>query len=200
MTGPMPADPEPLPQTAERGLIEQCGALWHEAPRWRNLALAALGLTAGAVAIALFEPTREAIPTVPQPATEAQTSTSDFANTSCGMKPGTHSPGGTGQVVGFLTPAEALNAIQRTETRAQANISPEYLTNLRTVIERDGPSGKVHDIIALVPASMTVKLGDQVAYDGLHSDPKLPCHYVPNLISRVLVPNMGQAPDTAGSP
>lgn len=72
--------------------------------------------------------------------------------------------------------------LQRTQAQFQAKINPAYVSNLRAVISPDG----VHRLFVLVPGGMTVKIGDQVEFAGAYRDASLPCHYVPNLIGKLI--------------
>ena len=73
--------------------------------------------------------------------------------------------------------------MQRTQAQLHAQLNPAYVNNLRAVIT---PEGTELRFIALVPASMTVKTGDVVEFNGGYKDPSLPCAYVPNLVSRII--------------
>jgi hypothetical protein len=86
----------------------------------------------------------------------------------------------TGRVVRFLSAQEALDLVQVSQQLANGTLDPDYLTQQRVAL--DGGA------TVLVPHSMTVRLGDTVEFAGGHRATHLPCHYVPNLISRVIAP------------
>jgi uncharacterized membrane protein len=103
------------------------------------------------------------------------------ARSACPLKPGPIFPGGGGKVAGFLSVQKAQALLHSTEAQLHAKINPKYVNNPRAILSSNGQS-----VIAIVPASMSVKVGDQVEYSGGYTDPSLPCHYVPNLISGIL--------------
>lgn len=86
-----------------------------------------------------------------------------------------------GIVVGFLTPEQAQWLLQNTQSRRGMLINPEYLANKRAVV-RIGRGSSGPQVVALVPFGMEVKVGDTVHFTGLHVDPLMVCHYVPNVI------------------
>jgi hypothetical protein len=101
---------------------------------------------------------------------------------SCPLKPGLLSPAGAGKVVGFMSSEQALDLTRRTEAERQAKLNPAYINNLRVFV---GPDGSPIRFIAIVPTTMTIKIGDQVEFGGAYRDPSLPCHYMPPLISKI---------------
>jgi hypothetical protein len=145
--------------------------LWRDAPGWRNLTLAAIGLSAALIAL----------PLVAAPA--ADQTNADIA--ACQVNAAAFAgPSGRGQVVGFLTSDQALRLLQDTQFSSRLAINPDFLTNVRSLVHLDGSlEGK--RTIYLVPQGTTVRPGDRVEVVGGHLDPNLPCHYIPNLIVRV---------------
>ncbi len=64
-------------------------------------------------------------------------------------------------------------------------ISGRYVANARVFLHIDGtPDGASR--AALLPAGLSAQTGDRVEFTPHHLDPASPCHYIPNLISRVL--------------
>jgi len=170
MTAPLP---EPQRQAGSGAKETPHASLWQTAPAWRNLIIGAASLTACAVVTPFWlHQTGDAV--------AAGAATAAEAPQNCPLQPG--QPGGSGKVVGFLTAGQAQDMMQRTQAQLQAKISPAYVSNLRAAITPDG----VRRLVALVPAGMTVKIGDQVEFIGAYKDPTLPCHYVPNLISKLI--------------
>jgi len=104
----------------------------------------------------------------------------------CQAKPFPFShPAQQGQVVGILTPEQADNLLQRTQTQLGMAINPDYLPNVRSLVHLDGAvQGSWY--VYLVPQGMNVRIGDRVEVIGGRIDPNLPCHYIPNLITRDL--------------
>ena len=63
-------------------------------------------------------------------------------------------------------------------------INPDYLANPRSLVHLDGsPDGSRS--VYLVPNGVTVALGDHVQVAGGHVDASLPCHYIPNLVTKL---------------
>ncbi len=90
-----------------------------------------------------------------------------------------------GQVLRLLTRDEALKAIQKTQFIYDMHINPNYVYNVRAAIHVDDafehPVGFV-----LLPLGISARVGDRVEFVTAHPDPSMPCHYIPNLVSRVL--------------
>jgi hypothetical protein len=187
---------EPVPD-----LLCQAGAqkdrtpgasLWRDAPAWRNLVVGAACLTALAVATPFFD--RSSAPAAGELAKESG-KTAPEPQSSCPLKPGLLSPAGAGKVVGFMSSEQALDLTQRTEAERQAKLNPAYINNLRVFVRSDGSPMR---FIAIVPATMTVKIGDQVEFGGAYRDPSLPCHYMPPLTAKIAGP-AAPAGNVAGS-
>lgn len=152
-------------------------SLWRNAPAWRNLVIGAAGLTAFTVATPFLSRTNELAVDAGKAVAEPQSS--------CPLKPGPIFPGSSGKVVGFLLQEQAQTLTQRTEAQLQAKLNPAFVNNLRAVITPEGTQSR---LVALVPATMAVNIGDQVVFTGGYKDPSLPCHYMPNLISKIISP------------
>ncbi len=167
---PMPVSPERLPQTATLEPDERNASLWQNSPGWRNLVATAAALTALAVAIPLIG---------------AQSEKRVFASeTSCPIKVPVTSTSLNGIVSGFLTAGQAQELVQVTQRQLQGTINPDYLSNLRVVVT--SPSQLRYTV--LVPQWMTVKIGDRIEFGTAHRAAGLPCHYIPNLITRIIAP------------
>jgi hypothetical protein len=90
-----------------------------------------------------------------------------------------------GQIVGFLSTEQANSALQYTQSQLGMTINPDYLANVRSLVHLDGGAQGARSIY-LVPQGMTVRTGDRVEVIGGRLDPDLPCHYIPNIITRDL--------------
>ena len=90
-----------------------------------------------------------------------------------------------GRVVGHLTTDEADRKIKITQHRINMAISPGYLDNFRVRVRVDGTPADALSIV-LLPPDLTVRIGSRVEFIPAHLDPSRPCHYIPNVISRVL--------------
>jgi hypothetical protein len=90
-----------------------------------------------------------------------------------------------GWVLRQLTTAEAGRAIKTTQANQGMEISPDYLNNIRVAVHVDGtPEGA--SSVVLLPHGLTAQRGRRVEFVPSHLDPSWPCHYIPNLISRLL--------------
>lgn len=168
------SDPLPIPAGAlQPASVKSAGPgfrLWRDAPAWRNLVLAAIALSTALVALPFIETSAD----------RSQTN-----GVACQAKPLPSAPARQGQVVGFLSPDQADNAVQRTQAQLGMTISPDYLANQRSLIHLDG-AVQGSRYIYLVPQGMNVRIGDRVEVIVGRLDPNLPCHYIPALITRDL--------------
>ena len=176
----MSAVPEMMEAHARRrdaNLSSCAGDLWKTAPAWKLLVASTSVLVVSAVLSPLLglrasDATSSPVDTVA--ASPTPTTSCPIANWS--------TPGGEGTIVGFMSASQSATLLARTQASVNATINPAFVHNVRAVIGiPDARSGR--KAIALVPAGMTVKPGDKVRYDGGYRDPKLPCNYVPPLIS-----------------
>lgn len=90
----------------------------------------------------------------------------------------------TGRVTSFLPPQDALNTIEFTQGQTSATISPDYIAQRRVRVEVPSQGGRRPTV--LIPDGMAVQVGDTVEFVSGHKAPGLPCHYIPNLIGRVV--------------
>jgi hypothetical protein len=90
-----------------------------------------------------------------------------------------------GHVLGQLTRDEANRVIQITQANRDMHISPDYVDNVRVFVHIDGTREGAWSVV-LLPRGLTVQNGSRVEFAPGHLDPSRPCHYIPNLISRVL--------------
>ena len=86
-----------------------------------------------------------------------------------------------GQIEGFLSDAEAMSLIPKSEQSANGQIDPAYVHNRRAIFHPSNAPPNVR-IPILVPDGMDVYVGENVQMVGGHASPKLACHYIPNLI------------------
>jgi hypothetical protein len=191
---------ELVPSSETAGVLNESRALWREAPAWRRLTITTLVLTAATISISVMQPET---PVVQENQAEAAVQHSEPSVPSekwtCGLSPGTHGRGGRGKVVEFLTAAQALKVLQRTETQKHGSINPEYLSNLRARVELEGGFAGMRTV-ALVPTTLTVHIGDHVEFAGAYTDASMPCHYIPQLISRVINPDKSSGSVSPSSP
>lgn len=90
-----------------------------------------------------------------------------------------------GRVLRQLTKGEAGRAIQLTQANKDMDISPDYLDNMRISVHVDGTHEGASSVV-LLPHGLTVQNGNRVEFVPSHLDPSRPCHYIPNLVSRLL--------------
>jgi hypothetical protein len=168
-------DPTPLPlevlRPAAAPSADRDFHLWRDAPGWRNLTLAAIGLSAALIALPLVA--APAADQINANIASCQGNAAAFAG-----------PSGRGEVVGFLTPDQALKLLQNTQFSSRMAINPDFLANVRSLVHLQGSLEGARTIY-LVPQGTNVRIGDHVEVVGGHVDPNLPCHYIPNLIVRV---------------
>jgi hypothetical protein len=98
----------------------------------------------------------------------------------CGAKARRPSPraGNRGQaeVTGIATPAQALALVRSTQVMMDRHINPNYLANMEVFTETwEGRT------VVVLPAGVTVNVGDMIYFDFGHVDPSNPCQYIPNL-------------------
>ena len=162
--------PDQSLQPVAEPLADRDFRLWRDAAAWRNLTLAAIGITAALVALPLID-------------TGSNESTKDVA---CQAKTLPFAgPARQGQVVGFLSTDQANRLMQQTQAELRMAINPDYIGNVRSLVHLDGsPEGS--RFVFLVPQGMNVRIGDRVEVIGGRVDSNLPCHYIPTLITRGL--------------
>jgi hypothetical protein len=168
-------DPIPLPlevlRPAATPVADLDFHLWRDAPGWRNLTLAAIGLSAAVIAL----------PLVGTPSAEE---TNNSIASCHGNAAAFAGPSGRGEVVGFLTTDQAIKLLQNTQFSSRMAINPDFLTNVRSLVHVEG-SLEGTRMVYLLPQGMNARIGDHVEVVGGHVDPSPPCHYIPNLIVRV---------------
>jgi hypothetical protein len=168
-------DPIPLPlevlRPAATPVADREFHLWRDAPGWRNLTLAAIGLSAAVIALPLV-------------GTTSAEETNDNIASCHGNAAAFAGPSGRGEVVGFLTTDQAIKLLQNTQFSSRMAINPDFLTNVRSLVHVEG-SLEGTRMVYLLPQGMNARIGDHVEVVGGHVDPSLPCHYIPNLVVRV---------------
>jgi hypothetical protein len=79
-------------------------------------------------------------------------------------------------VTGIATPAQALALVRSTQVLVDRHINPNYVANIEVFID----TWEGHTVVVL-PAGVTVNVGDMIKFDLGHVDPSNPCQYIPNL-------------------
>jgi hypothetical protein len=79
-------------------------------------------------------------------------------------------------VIGIATAAQALAMTRSSQVMVDRRINPNYATN--TEIFANTWEGKT---AVVLPAGLTVNVGDVIEFDQGHVDPSNPCQYIPNL-------------------
>ncbi len=88
-------------------------------------------------------------------------------------------------VLGQLTKEQAARVIKKTQISKDLFINQNYVNNVRIFVHSDGsPDGDSK--IVLLPQGLSVRAGDRIEYITGYPDPATPCHYIPNVVSRVL--------------
>ena len=79
-------------------------------------------------------------------------------------------------VTGIATPAQALALVRSTQVMMDRHINPNYVANME--VFTDTWEGRT---VVVLPAGVTVNVGDMIEFDLGHVDPSNPCQYIPNL-------------------
>jgi hypothetical protein len=79
-------------------------------------------------------------------------------------------------VTGIATPAQALALVRSTQVVMDRHINPNYVANME--VFTDTWEGRT---VVVLPAGVTVNVGDMIEFDLGHVDPSNPCQYIPNL-------------------
>jgi len=79
-------------------------------------------------------------------------------------------------VIGIATAAQALAMTRSSQVMIDRRINPNYATN--TEVFADTWEGKA---AVVLPAGLTVNVGDVIEFDQGRVDPSDPCQYIPNL-------------------
>ena len=79
-------------------------------------------------------------------------------------------------VTGIATPAQALALTRSTQVMMDRHINPNYVANIEVFTD----TWEGHTVVVL-PAGVTVNVGDMIEFDLGHVDPSNPCQYIPNL-------------------
>ena len=79
-------------------------------------------------------------------------------------------------VTGIATPAQVLALVRSTQVMMDRHINPNYIANIEVFTD----TWEGHTVVVL-PAGVTVNVGDMIEFDLGHIDPSNPCQYIPNL-------------------
>lgn len=91
----------------------------------------------------------------------------------------------TGRVTDYVPDEQAVALTRRVEAELGAKISPAYLSLKRVKVEGNPKTG-YWVTMAAIPEDLSVKVGDVVELNGRYRDPKLPCHFIPWTINRLV--------------
>ncbi|WP_456715552.1 hypothetical protein [Bradyrhizobium sp. USDA 4353] len=82
------------------------------------------------------------------------------------------------RVVGFMTDTQAAAAQPKDQARVDRRLNPNYIVAQRVFVRRllTGMG-----VVVVIPAGMTVNIGDVIEQDGAYIDPTDPCQYIPNV-------------------
>ncbi len=92
--------------------------------------------------------------------------------------------------------ATSLARIRRNQVGFGGDIDPAYVNNQRVYVHMDGGGF----LVLLAPEGMVIHPGDRVSAQTTYRNPKLPCAYVPNLITADLGPSPRAAEPRQGDP
>jgi hypothetical protein len=98
----------------------------------------------------------------------------------------------SGTVIGFIPHDQSLRIFSNTERNSGGAVNPAYLNDERVMVQPDpGTNGGSRNPV--VPAGLTVAIGDHVTYQTPYRDPGMPCGFFPSQI------NANQGPATASA-
>jgi hypothetical protein len=113
------------------------------------------------------------------------------SSAACALRqPGAPSPLGDGTIIGIESLAAAHAEIAQREARLGGAIDPHYVGDLRALVSLTNGRLRTFD----VAPGMKVHIGDRVALQDSYRNMKLPCSYVPILITADLGPASQPAP------
>ena len=89
--------------------------------------------------------------------------------------------GYVGRVVGFVPRMLALAILFRSEHQAHGILEPVYSQNLRIFVHPLHSGARVR-LVAVVPAGLSVRLGQKVRVENARASHSFACQYIPNLV------------------
>jgi hypothetical protein len=90
---------------------------------------------------------------------------------------------GQARVRGFATKSQAFQMMRSNQALLDRHINSSYIDNRRLFAESLDASRK---FLVLLPAGMTVNVGDVIEFDSHHIDPLDSCQFIPSLAVRKL--------------
>jgi hypothetical protein len=91
-------------------------------------------------------------------------------------------PAFSATVIQFVSKAEAQKQMSHKEATTGELVDPAYINNQRVTVEWRVAPGAFQRMLVIVPAGMTVHVGQEVSVVPSHGDPNNLCLYIPNLI------------------
>ncbi len=102
----------------------------------------------------------------------------------------------SGTVTAFVPRRMAISTIFRTQRAVHGFLSPEYMADQRVLVHPDGANPAMR-LMAVVPAGMTVQIGQEADVAGAHASHRFACRYTPDLLMAP-VGTTPSAPSTDG--
>ncbi|WKW51765.1 hypothetical protein [Rhodomicrobium lacus] len=104
----------------------------------------------------------------------------------CSWPLGRLSLDGSGRVLRTMEAEETARYLRSTANCLKEDISADYIALTRVVVGQERRTPATESAVVAVPNGMTAPVvGDFVQYQGAFTDPKLPCHYTPPVITHL---------------
>ena len=211
------SEPSYAPQSHEK----ESGSLWERAPAWRNLTAAASVLTIAALALPIVVPQPAQMPSqlaaaprpIPAPASTVATAPQapvqsatipravplpaspalESPQQACTIQMADSPRPMSGTVVGIIPHDQSLQIFRNTGANSGGVVNPAFLNDARVNIRPDpGTNGGSHNPV--VPAGITVHVGDHVTYQTPYRDPSMQCGFFPSQVTADQGPAAPAAP------
>lgn len=99
----------------------------------------------------------------------------------------------SGTVIGFIPHDQSVNIFRNTGLNSGGVVNPSFLDDMRVMVRPDpGTNGGSHNPV--VPAGITVHVGDHVTYQTPYRDPSMRCGFFPSQVTADQGPAAAPAP------
>jgi len=90
---------------------------------------------------------------------------------------------GSGVVIGIEPMLQAQRRLRANELAVGGPISPGFAMTARLIVRMDGGGPGAPSQIVVLPPGMNARIGDRIAFNGIHRDPDAACSYIPPLLT-----------------
>lgn len=105
----------------------------------------------------------------------------------------------SGTVIGVIPHDQSVNIFRNTGLSSGGAVNPSFLNDTRVMVRPDpGTNGGSHNPV--VPAGITVHVGDHVTYQSPYRDPSMRCGFFPSQVTADQGPAAAPAPQVPLSP